>query len=86
MEKSPILTNKTTKKNPPAASCFDRICDFSFNSGYKMQQMLPHEQMENILPDVPITFVRCEAQQNVHVFIPEAFDPHLVTTVAENFR
>lgn len=53
---------------------------------YKMQQISLNEQIENSLPDVPMTFVRCEAQQNVHVFIPEAFDLHLVATVAENFR
>lgn len=51
-----------------------------------MQQIFLNEEVENTLPDVPITFVRCEAQQNVHVFIPEAFDLHLVTIVAENFR
>lgn len=51
-----------------------------------MQQRFLNDQVENTLPDVPITFVRCEAQQNVHVFIPEAFGLDLVTTVAENFR
>ncbi|KAK1252602.1 hypothetical protein MKX08_003789 [Trichoderma sp. CBMAI-0020] len=50
-----------------------------------MQHLFLNEQVEKTLPDIPITFVRCEAQQNVHVFIPEAFDLHLVTTVAENF-
>lgn len=32
------------------------------------------DQVEDTLPDVPMTFVRCESQRNVHVFIPEAFD------------
>ncbi|KAL6893408.1 MAT1-1-3 [Trichoderma evansii] len=50
-----------------------------------MQPSFLNNQVENTSPDVPITFVRCEAQQNVHVFIPEAFDLDLVTTVAENF-
>ncbi|KAL7967206.1 MAT1-1-3 [Trichoderma sp. SZMC 28014] len=50
-----------------------------------MQQISLNERVENSLLDVPVTFVRCEAQQNVHVFIPEAFDLHLITTIAENF-
>lgn len=65
---------------------FDKFFASSFSSVYKMQQISLDEQVDHTLPDVPITFVRCEAQQNVHVFIPEAFDLHLVTTVAENFR
>lgn len=44
------------------------------------------DQDEDTLPGVPMTFVRCESQRNVRVFIPEAFDINLVTTVAENFR
>lgn len=44
------------------------------------------QQVGNTLPDIPMTFVRCESQGDVHVFIPEAFDLDLVTTVAENFR
>ncbi|KAK4080555.1 transcriptional regulator family: HMG [Trichoderma harzianum] len=43
------------------------------------------QQVGNTLPDIPMTFVRCESQGDVHVFIPEAFDLDLVTTVAENF-
>ncbi|KAM0260916.1 hypothetical protein ACHAQJ_002536 [Trichoderma viride] len=50
-----------------------------------MQPRFLNDQVEGTLPDVPMTFVRCESQQNVHVFIPEAFDLDLVTTVAENF-
>ncbi|KAL6830117.1 MAT1-1-3 [Trichoderma camerunense] len=50
-----------------------------------MQPRYITDQVENTLPDVPMTFVRCESQGDVHVFIPEAFDLDLVTTVAENF-
>ncbi|KAL7790731.1 MAT1-1-3 [Trichoderma ceciliae] len=48
-------------------------------------KMQANDQVEDTLLDVPMTFVRCEAQKDVHVFIPEAFDLDLVTTVAENF-
>lgn len=51
-----------------------------------MQPRYINDQAENTVPDIPMTFVRCESQRNVHVFIPEAFDLDLVTTVAENFR
>ncbi|KAL7938283.1 MAT1-1-3 [Trichoderma chlorosporum] len=50
-----------------------------------MQPRYLTDEMEGTLPDVPITFVRCDSQKNVHVFIPEAFDLDLVTTIAENF-
>lgn len=36
------------------------------------ERLITH-QVEDTLPDVHMTFVRCESQRNVHVFIPEAF-------------
>ncbi|KAL7917741.1 MAT1-1-3 [Trichoderma austrokoningii] len=51
----------------------------------EQEQRFLNNKVANALPDVPMTFVLCEAQQNVHVFIPEAFDLDLVTMVAENF-
>ncbi|PTB49784.1 hypothetical protein M431DRAFT_486332 [Trichoderma harzianum CBS 226.95] len=42
-----------------------------------------HDQAQNTLSDVPMTFARCESQRDVHVFIPEAFDLDLVTTVSQ---
>lgn len=51
-----------------------------------MQPRYLNDQVMDTLPDIPMTFVRCETQKNLHVFIPEAFDLDLVTTVAENFR
>lgn len=51
-----------------------------------MESTFLTRQVDGTLPDVPMTFVRCEAQKNVHVFIPEAFSLDVVTTVAENFR
>nr|AST15017.1 mat1-1-3 [Trichoderma spinulosum]AST15026.1 mat1-1-3 [Trichoderma spinulosum] len=50
-----------------------------------MQPRYVNDEVEGTLPDVSMTFVRCEEQKNVHVFIPEAFDLDLVTTIAENF-
>ncbi|KAH0497178.1 hypothetical protein TgHK011_004507 [Trichoderma gracile] len=50
-----------------------------------MQPRYLNDQVMDTLPDIPMTFVRCETQKNLHVFIPEAFDLDLVTTVAENF-
>lgn len=78
--------NINTQKKIIRSSYFDKFCDPSSISVYKMQQISLNERVENSLLDVPVTFVRCEAQQNVHVFIPEAFDLHLITTIAENFR